>query len=157
MTELNLFEGIEYLQSLTIGSLPAKREQINSVLKIAGLLKNEPQYAVELVLAGHDDPAAFLFAWQGEGYKMVLRFPMEDFGWCHPLLLSGNKLALEDVEKILNAICLECKGTQDIDALNPFRNITRLLYKDTLHEAGRTELNRSKEGLSDFHLEILDM
>ncbi len=128
MAELDLFKGIEFLQSFTIGSLPARKEQIHSVLRIAERLRSEPQYAVGLVLADHDDPGTFLFAWQGDGYKMVLYFPMEDFGWSHPLLLASDGLALEDVEKILKGICLDGKETGDMDELNSFRDVTYLVY-----------------------------
>ena len=125
----DLFEGIEYFQRYTIYDLPAEERQIDALLLIAQMIEAEPEYAVGLVLTHHDDPREIHFAWQDEGYRVILVFPMEDFGWPHPLLLCGDGLTYEELREILRGICLEGRGTESFPVvMNEFRNVTDVAF-----------------------------
>ncbi len=126
----NPFFEVEYFQRYTIHNLPAWEEQIEGLLTIAQLIKVQPEYAVELVMTNHDDPQEIHFAWQGDGYNVVLTFPMDDFGWTHPLLLACEGLPYEELSEILRGICLEGKDTDSIPVImNHFRDITSTVYE----------------------------
>lgn len=117
---------------------------------IAQMIEMEPEYAVQLVLTHHDDPREFHFAWQGEGYKMVLAFPMEEFDWPNPLLLCGEGLAYEDVEEILRGICLEEREADSIPVImERFRNVTAKAFGDFAPDRSRDEENRRYAGILD--------
>ena len=126
-----LFEGINYTMSFAINSLPASEQQIDALLKITRQLANEPEYVLELKLNGHDDPNEFLLAHQGEGYKMVLVFPMDDFGWRHPLLLAGENLSYDEAADILHGICIEGKDTGAFTLITDhFKNATDKVWEE---------------------------
>ena len=121
----DLFSGIEYYMRFTIHDLPAEEQQIDALLQIAEQLGNEQEYAVGLVMTHHDDPRGIHFAWQDEGYRVILTFPMDDFGWPHPLVLCGDGLTYEELREILRGICLEGRGTESFPVImNEFRNVT---------------------------------
>lgn len=128
----DVFFGIKFFLKFSIHDLPAEERQISALLSIAERLEKEPQYAVQLILTNHDDPREIHFAWQDEGYKMILVFPMEDYDWPNPLLLCGEKLAFDDVREILCGICLEGRETDSFSVLmNCFRNITSSVFGKT--------------------------
>ena len=60
---------------------------------------------------------------------MELAFPMDDFGWSHPLVLRREDLTYENVRTILTGILLEKKDTDQIpEVMNGFRDITDAVY-----------------------------
>ena len=127
----DLFDGIEYFQRYTIYNLPAEDRQIDALLLIAQLIRMEPEHAIQLEMSNNNDPREIHFAWQGEGYKVILTYPMEDYNWPNPLLLCGEDLAYEDVEEILRGICLEEKESDSIPVImNHFRNVTSEAFGD---------------------------
>lgn len=142
----DVFVGIEYFLKFSIHNLPAEERQINALLSIAEQLKEEPEHAVQLVLTNHDDPREIHFAWQNEGYKMILVFPMEDFDWPNPLLLCGEKLAFDDVQEILCGICLEGRETDSFSVImNSFRNITSSVFGKPAPDTSRDHTENSND------------
>ena len=60
---------------------------------------------------------------------MELAFPMDDFGWSHPLVLGREGLTYENVKASLTGILLERKDTDQIEeVMNNFRDITETVY-----------------------------
>ena len=127
----DLFHGVKEFRRFTFHALPVEEWRVEQLHFIVQLVKAEPKYALELFLPTHDDPKGILIAWQGEGYKVVLGFPMEDFGWPNCLLLCGEELAFEDVRDIVRGILLEGRDTESIPVIMArFRNVTAEEYGD---------------------------
>lgn len=140
----DLFDGINVFQCFTIHSLPAKKEQVDALLSISQLLKNEPEHAIQLLLTTHDDPRTLNLAWQGEGYKMILSYPMEDFGWLNPLLLCGEELTLEDVQEIIRGICLDGRSTDSFPVItNHFRDVTNVAFSASTSNVSSDEESKA--------------
>ena len=60
---------------------------------------------------------------------MELIFPMDDFGWEHPLVLAADGIDFEGVKRILTEILMNQKDTEDIDlVLYSFRDVTTEVY-----------------------------
>ena len=126
----DLFSGIQYWLGLKINSLPAEEQQIGALLQLTQRFAEEPEYAVKLTLPSHDDPRGMYFAWQGEGYFMVLAIPMEDYGWSHPLVLAAGGLAYGEVESVLEGVLLAGKSTDEIPVImEKMKDITSTVYR----------------------------
>ena len=127
----DLFWGVKEFRRFTYHALPVEERQVEQLLFIIQLVKVDPEYALELFLPTHDDPKGILIAWQGEVYKAVLAFPMEDFGWPNPLLLCGEGLAFEDVREIIRGILLDGRDTESIPIImDRFRDVTSKAFGD---------------------------
>ena len=127
----DLFNSIQYWLGLTINSLPANERQAGVLRQLTQRFKEEPEHAVKLMLPSHDDPREMYFAWQGDGYFMALAFPMEDFGWSHPLVLAADALAYDELENVLDGVLLEGKSTDEIPVvMEKMRNITDIVCRD---------------------------
>ncbi len=130
MTE-KIFEKAEFAMEFVIRSLPAEEEQMHKFYALVEAIADEPEHALQLTLADHDDPREFHIAYEDGGYKVVLSFPMDDFGWPNPLLLAGEHLRLEEVMDILDGICRHGMETGDFEIIyNGFHNITESVYGD---------------------------
>ena len=126
-----IFENAEFVMEFLFRSLPAEDEQMEALYKLIAAIADEPGHAVHLTLADHDDPREFHIAYEDGGYKVVLSFPMDDFGWPNPLLLAGEHLPLGDVIDILDGICRQGMETGDFEIIyNGFHNITESVYGD---------------------------
>ena len=118
-----------------------------SLSEIAEQRGNEPEYAVGLVMTHHDDPRGIHFAWQDEGYRVILTFPMDDFGWPHPLVLCGDGLTYEELREILRGICLEGRGTESFPVImNEFRNVKDAAFEASGADGGEGYDSEEKEG-----------
>ncbi len=120
-----LFEGIRYRESIGFHSLPANARQMEALLLLTRALRTDAEHMLELRFRGHDDPGGICLAWQGEGYRMLLLYPMEDFGWPNPLVLCGEDLTQEETEEILRGVCLERRETESFPIVQErFRDVT---------------------------------
>jgi len=62
---------------------------------------------------------------------MILVFPMDDFQWPNPLLLSGDGLLFDDVKEIIQGICLESRETSEFSIImDHFHDITADVFGD---------------------------
>ena len=82
-------------------------------------------------MPNNDDPQEIRIQWIDDGYFVGLTFPMNDFGWTHPLLLAAEGLPYEDVEMMIKEICMKQMETGDIELINKrFRDVTGEVYGD---------------------------
>ena len=127
----NLFEGIQEFQRYRLFAYPPEKRQIEEFLQIVRMMQIIPERAFQFVIPDHDDPQEILLGWQEKGYKMILVFPMDDFGWPCPMLLCGDGLSFEDVSGIIKGICLEGRDTGSFPlVMNEFRDITSAVFKE---------------------------
>ena len=66
------------------------------------------------VAIGTDGKISYRIGATSEGYFLALSYPMDDFGWSHPLILAEGDLPYEDVEQVIRGVCEEGKSTGDI-------------------------------------------
>ena len=137
-----LFDGIRYTMSFTINSLPATKEQMDGLYELTKQIKEEPEHLIQLILPNHDDPREFFIAWQGDGYRLILVFPMDDFDWPNPLLLSGENLSFDEFWEILEGVCMDGCTTDSFSIIEHFHNVTDDVYGKTIHDESVNEESR---------------
>ena len=121
----------EYTMSFGINTLPATGQQHDALKRIVEALETDENesHILEVRLPNNDDPGAIQIAHFEDGYYMGLEFPMNDFGWEHPLILAGTGFSCEEIESILNDILIEGKSTDRIPAImNGVRDVTGEFY-----------------------------
>ena len=142
MTIEELFDGIQYTMRFTINSLPATKEQMDGLYELTRQIKEEPEHLIQLVLPNHDDPKEFHVAWQGDGYRLILAFPMDDFDWPNPLLLSGEHLSFDELWEILEGVCQDECDTDSFPVIEHFHDVTSDVYGETIPDKTINEGNR---------------
>ena len=114
----------EYTAEFTISALPASDRQVESLLTIAQILKTDTSYILVIGLPNHDDPQELSVSYYDDGYYMELSFPMDDFGWSHPLVLARSEMSYEEVESVITGVLLNGLSTEEIITLRRFENTT---------------------------------
>ena len=142
-----VFEGITDYQRFTLHSFPAEKSQIEDFLLLVQLMRITPERSLRLEIPNYDDPQEILLAWQGDSYKMILSFPMDDFGWPNPLLLCGNGLSYEDVSKIIQGICVKKRSTGRLSGIQHFRDITSTVFGEFTPAHSTEKNNEEREEL----------
>ena len=115
-----------------VDDLPETADSFMKYLNLLGMLRERTDSRAILQLTGRDDPQEILLSYGGEDYYMELNYPMDDFGWEHPLLLANDHVSFENTVSILWEILVKETETGDIQSVNKsFRNITEDIYKDS--------------------------
>ena len=97
--------------------LPLNQRDLEDLLLIVRMLAVDRERILQIDLSGCDDPEEIRIASLENGYYLGLSFPMEDFGWTHPLLLAAEDLSVEDVLDVVSKVCGEEMSTGDIPAV----------------------------------------
>ena len=120
-----------YMEQFTLNSLPMNDRQLETILTITRLLKIDPDHGLILLMPNNDDPQEIRIRWIDDGYFVGMCYPMEEFGWSHPLLLGGEGLRYEDVEMLVTEICVNQTGTENIEiVMNDFRDMTAQVFEE---------------------------
>ena len=118
-----------YMEQFTVNTLPMNDRQLEGILMITRILKTDHEHGLILLMPNNDDPQEIRIRWIDDGYFVGLCFPMDDFGWSHPLLLAAEGLKYEDVEMLVTEICVNRTGTEHIElVMNEFRDVTARVY-----------------------------
>ena len=84
-----------------------------------------------LQMPNHDDPQEIKVSFKDGTYSMELCFPMDGFGWNHPMVLASEDLEYKDVKAILTEICLNQTETGDIPLIvERFKDVTAIVFPE---------------------------
>ena len=105
------------------------------------LLQIDSKRNLKVLLPNSDDPEEINVSYADGKYSMRLSFPMDDFGWKHPLILGKDGMNYNEVKEILTEICVNQTSTMEIPAIeNSFRDITAEVFENEEPEnAGERE------------------
>ena len=118
-----------YMEQFTLNTLPMDERQLEAILTITRLLKTDPDHGLILLMPNNHDPREIRIRWIDDGYFVGFNYPMEEFGWKHPLLLGAVGLEYKDVEMLVTEICVNQTETEKIDlVMNEFRDYTTQVY-----------------------------
>ena len=110
-------------------SLPADKNTFDDICIFIQIPEYPTPRTLKLKLPNHDDPQEINVTYSNGGYRMELIFPMDDFGWEHPLVLAADGIDFEGVKRILTEILMNQKDTEDIDLVSySFRDVTTEVY-----------------------------
>ena len=117
---------------LSFKSLPAPQQQISDIRTFVEQCQLDSKRGLMIELPNHDDPQEIRVEYLENGYYLELRYPMDDFGWSHPLVLAGDGLEYKDIESVLNRVLLEEKSTEEIPIIMELlRDITESVFGET--------------------------
>ena len=109
--------------------LPLNQRDLEELLLIIQLLSIDRLRILQIVFPGYDDPEEIRIAALKEGYYLGLSYPMDDYGWEHPLLLAAENLPIEEVNEVIQGICAEEKSTGDIPVvMEKLKDVTAMVY-----------------------------
>ncbi len=115
---------------MVIKSLPAPQRQVADIRTFIELCQLDSKRGLKVELPNHDDPQEIWIDYRESGYYLELTFPMNDFGWSHPLVLAGDGLEYEDIESVLNGILLERKSTEEIPVvMESLKDVTESVFE----------------------------
>ena len=118
-----------YMEQFTLNTLPMDERQLEAILTITRLLKIDSDHGLILLMPNNHDPREIRIRWIDDGYFVGFIYPMEEFGWSHPLLLGAVGLEYKDVEMLVTEICVNQTETEKIElVMNEFRDMTSQVY-----------------------------
>ena len=122
-----------FTAEIGVNHLPVNREQLEAALGFLGFVTKSRDTSVVIHINNkqyvNDVPLSILFAKSANGFYMELCYPMDDFGWDHPLLLAHDHLSEEDAACVLIAILDAC--TDNVPVIQKeFRDVTGWVYGD---------------------------
>ena len=118
-----------YMEQFTLNTLPMDERQLEAILTITRLLKIDSDHGLILLMPNNHDPREIRIRWIDDGYFVGVNYPMEEFGWSHPLLLGAVGLEYKDVEMLVTEICVNQTETEKIElVMNEFRDMTSQVY-----------------------------
>lgn len=94
--------------------LPITQRNLEDIQTLIRILRIDGNQVLQIVFPGYDDPEEIRIAALEDGYYLGMSFPMDDYGWPHPLILAAEDLSVEEVEQVIQAICGEGKSTEEI-------------------------------------------
>ena len=120
-----------YTVQFTLKTLPMSDRQLEGFLRVTQALQTDPEHELVLQIPNNDDPQEIQIRWNDNGYFVGFSFPMDDFGWSHPLVLAAEGLEYEDVEMLVREICVNQTDTESIELfMHEFRDVTGQVYGD---------------------------
>ena len=126
-------EDKNYTLEFTLNSLPMSDEQLDGFLMLARALADDPEHRLILLMPGNADPQEIHIQWNDDGYCVGFSFPMDEYGWSHPLMLAAEGLKYEDVVMLMTEICVNQTDTDSIElVMSSFRDVTEQVYGEDL-------------------------
>lgn len=118
--------------TLTFDSLPAEKHAFADMCTFTELCQLDSSRILKVLLPNYDDPQEIRVEYKAGTYCVELSFPMDEFGWSHPLVLAADGMDYRSVKQILTEICMNQTSTEHIPAvIENFRDITSQVYSDT--------------------------
>jgi len=109
--------------------VPLTQRNLEDLQTLIRILRIDRNRVLQVVFPGYDDPEEIRIAAQENGYYLGMGFPMDDFGWPHPLILAAEDLSVEEVEQVIQAICGEGKSTEEIPVvMEKLKDITKQVF-----------------------------
>ena len=117
---------------VTVSTLPMEKSSFSDM----SIFIQIPEYPVprnlKILMPNHDDPQEIEVAFNDGSYSMELSFPMDDFGWAHPLVLGADDLSVEQVLMILTEICRKQTSTEGIPIISErFTDVTETVFPNS--------------------------
>ncbi len=110
-------------------SLPAPQQQVKDLRIFVELCELDPKRGLKVELQNNNDPQEIWVEYRDNGYYLELSFPMDDFGWSHPLILASDGLGYKDIESVLNGILLDGKSTEEIPfVMESLKDVTKTVF-----------------------------
>ena len=120
-----------YTYKVSLDRLPIGEKQINSFLRLLGMVKERKDTCVIIEINDKEQtenvPQKILFAGSENGIYMELEYQMDDFGWKHPLHLANDRLTENEAASLLKSILADITDENPV-INNSFREIDSILY-----------------------------
>jgi len=114
-----------------IDSLPVEKQSFDDICIFIQIPEYPTPRNLKLQLPNHDDPQEINISYCNGFYRMELIFPMDDFGWKHPLVLAAEGMSYDNVKGILTEILINQTDTRNIGLITEhFRDITSQVFED---------------------------
>ena len=115
--------------TVTYKTLPADEREFRDMCTFVELFQLDAKRSLKVELPNWDHPQEFSVSYRDGNYRMRLTFPMEEFGWSHPMVLGADGMTFEHVKTIMTEICLYQSDTKNIPLIvESFKDITSEVY-----------------------------
>ena len=117
--------------TVTFDILPADKQAFDDMCIFIQIPEFPIPRDLILQMPNHDDPQEIKVSFKDGTYSMELCFPMDGFGWNHPMVLASEGLEYKDVKAILTEICLNQTETGDIPLIvERFKDVTAIVFPE---------------------------
>jgi len=92
-------------------------------------VRQRQDVTVVIEIENSDDYQELRLSCTGEAYYLDITYPMDEFGWEHPLILADDRLTAAEAEEVLRSILVDENDQTDI-IMKRFRQVSGFIYGD---------------------------
>lgn len=114
---------------IPVDSFPVDESDFEQYLLFLELVRQSQSTSVAFGTAGSKDYQEIRLSYTGDAFYLEITYPMDDFGWDHPLILANDSLTLAEAEEVLRSLLVD--GTDQTEIItNHFHEISSSIYEE---------------------------
>ena len=118
-----------YTARVTVRSLPIDESGFPRFRQLMDFVRQRQDVTVVIEIENSDDYQELRLSCTGEAYYLDITYPMDEFGWEHPLILADDRLTAAEAEEVLRSILVDENDQTDI-IMKRFRQVSGFIYGD---------------------------
>ena len=114
---------------ITVGSFPIDESEFPKYGQLLDYVRKKQDLTVVIEIEDSDEFQEIRLSRAGDAYRLAITYPMDDFGWEHPLILANDALTAGEAEEVLRSILVD--GTDQTEIItNSFHEVSSTIYEE---------------------------
>ena len=117
----------DFNMKVEIPVFPVTADDFPKFSRLPELVRLKQNLTVTIETKGSEDYDQILLSCTGDAFYLEIVYPMDIFGWEHPLILANDSLTAEEAEEVLLSLLVD--GTDQTEIIiNHFHEISSSIY-----------------------------
>ncbi len=117
----------DFNMKVEVPDFPIKADDFPTFSRLPELVRLKQNSSVTIETKGSEDYDQILLSWTGDAFYLEIVYPMDIYGWEHPLILANDSLTAEEAEEVLRSLLVD--GTDQTEIItNHFHEISSSIY-----------------------------
>ena len=114
---------------VAVKAFPISADDFPKYCRLLETVRQKQDFTASIVMEGSEDYNQILLSYTGEAYYLEILYPMDAYGWDHPLILANDSLTAEEAEGVLRSLLVD--GTDQTEIItNHFHEISSSIYEE---------------------------
>ena len=123
------FRNKMYAAKVTVNSFPIDESEFPKYRQLMDFVQQRQDVTVVIEIEDSSEYQEIRFSYTREAYYLDITYPMDDFGWEHPLILANDGLTAAEAEEVLRSILVDENDQIEI-IINHFHEVSSSIYKE---------------------------
>ena len=113
---------------VAVKAFPISADDFPKYCRLLETVRQKQDFTASIVMEVSEDYNQILMSYTGEAYYLEILYPMDAYGWDHPLILANDSLTAEEAEGVLRSLLVD--GTDQTEIItNHFHEISSSIYE----------------------------